>query len=111
MLTHYPRLPMVMGRFLLEGLHFERWGFLWVLVVLTAPGWFRREGALPGIYLAGMLLVFTAAVTLSPLHVEYQLATACSRLVSQLAPLAAACVGLGIVHPAKTGSSNRAMPS
>jgi hypothetical protein len=88
-------LSKVFFRFLLEFIHFERWGFLWFLTAVTAPYWFKKENKVLGVYLFAMFLVLVAAVVVSPLDVEYQMASAVPRLVGQLAPLAAACVGLG----------------
>ena len=86
-------VPSVMARYLLELVHFERWGFLWVLFALGAPLWIRRGWWIPGAFVAAMALVHISAVTVSPLNVDYQILSAVSRLVGQLAPIAAACVG------------------
>ena len=87
-------LPAVCARFALELVHFERWGFLWILVVLAAPRWYRRGGALAGACLAAVTALQAAAVTVSPLGIEWQTASALSRLAGQAAPLAALLAGL-----------------
>ncbi|MFH2000298.1 MAG: hypothetical protein ABIK28_11495 [Planctomycetota bacterium] len=88
-------LPGVILRFLQELIHFQRWGFLWVLTALTAPLWIRREGWVAFLFLCGMVMIQIVAVTVSPLGVQYQMASAVFRLPGQYAPLAAACIGIG----------------
>jgi hypothetical protein len=89
-------LPHVAWRYLLEIAHFERWGFLWLLMLVTIPFWLRERGLTPGLVLFGMIGIHILAVTLSPLEMRYQIASALFRLPGQLAPLAAACVGVGM---------------
>ncbi len=107
LIEHLGALPEVLGRYLLELLHFERWGFLWVLAAASAPFWIRKGGALAGLILLGMAILHIAAVTVSPLGVKLQALTALSRLVGQLAPLAAACVGLAFGIAEKRGPTDR----
>lgn len=103
-------LPAVTGRFFLEFIHFERWGFLWVLLAVSTPWWVRKATLTPFAFLAVMTLVLIAAVTVSPLGVEYQTASAVPRLVSQLAPLAAACAGLAFKRNVEGGRGEERSP-
>ena len=89
-------LPRVCAKYALELVHFERWGFLWILVILSAPRWYRRGGALPAACVAAVLAIQTAAVTVSPLGITWQTASALSRLAGQAAPLAALLAGLAL---------------
>ncbi len=95
LIDNISRVPAVAIRFLLEFIHFERWGFLWILLAATAPLWVKKGGVPAGIFLAGILLIHMAAIVVSPLDLGYQLASAAARLPGQIAPLAALCVGIG----------------
>lgn len=89
-------LPKVVGSALTEGLSIQRWGFLWVLCVLTLPTWFRRDGWVSALYLCGMFVVYVLALTFSPLNVDYQVNSTVDRLMAQMVPLAAAMVAMAM---------------
>ena len=89
-------LPEIAGRFAYEFGHFQRWGFLWLLVALTSPFWARGKGKILALFLVMMIFIQIMALVFSPLEVRYQAASTVFRLVGQLGPLAAACVGIGL---------------
>lgn len=101
-------VPQVAWRYLLELLHFERWGFLWMLAALAAVSWCRREGRLIGLFIGAVMAIQVMGVAFSSLELRYQMASAIFRLVGQIAPLAAACVGIGLSGFRK-GSSPRSL--
>jgi len=88
-------VPMAAARYGLELVHFERWGFLWLLAAFLAPWWMRKERKAAGLFLSLMVLVHIAAVAFSPLEIRFQAESTIFRLPGQLAPLAAACAGCG----------------
>lgn len=90
------RLPVVLFKYLQEFFHFERWGFLWILTLISLPFVIKRGGAIMVVFLLGMFWIQISAIVVSPLGVEYQTNTAVARLVSQLAPLAVFCFVFGI---------------
>jgi len=91
-----PDLPSVIYSFLLEFIHFERWGFLWILIVVAAPWTGKKDRLLPFIFIVIMVGLHVVAVMVSPLGLDYQTPSALSRIVGQAAPLGCACIGIGI---------------
>jgi hypothetical protein len=90
------QVPQVAWRYLLELLHFERWGFLWIGAGLAAAAWCRKDGLLIGLFIGVVMVIQILGVAFSSLELRYQMASAIFRLVGQIAPLAAACVGMAM---------------
>jgi hypothetical protein len=89
-------LPKVVGGFLLEGVFFERWGFLWILCLATFLTWFRGNRWVAGVFVCVMFVVYVLALTFSALEIDYQVDSTLYRLMAQLAPLAAALVAMAL---------------